>query len=66
LPFFFSGSYFYHIIKLTIDEFDEDVFEVLIKKVVVCGLDDDGNKIHHMLTFVFSKIEKQMDIKQII
>jgi hypothetical protein len=26
----------------------------LIKKVVVGGLDDDGNKIHHMLTFVFS------------
>lgn len=44
--------------KLTIDEFDEDVFEALIKKVVVGGLDDDGNKIHHMLTFVFSEDRK--------
>ena len=44
--------------KLTIDEFDEDIFEALIKKVVVGGLDDDGNKIHHMLTFVFSEDRK--------
>ena len=44
--------------KLTIDEFDEDVFEALIKTVVVSGLDDDENKIHHMLTFVFFENRK--------
>ena len=49
--------------KLTIDEFDEDVFEALIKKVVVGGLDDDGNKIHHMLTFVFSEDRKTSGYK---
>ena len=32
----------------------EFLFEALIKKVVVGGFDDEGNKIHHMLTFVFS------------
>ena len=37
-----------------IDEFDADVFEALIKNVVVGGYNEDGTKEPHMITFVFS------------
>lgn len=39
----------------TMNEFDEDVFEALIKKVVVGGVDENGDRNSHMLTYVFSE-----------
>ena len=49
--------------NLKLDEFDEDIFEALIKKVIVGGVDDNGEKIHHMLTFVFSEDRTNRGLK---
>lgn len=34
-------------------EFDRYVFESIVEKIVVGGLDDDGNKDPHLLTFIY-------------
>lgn len=51
--------------NVSIDEFDEDVFEALIKNVIVGGYDEAGNKQTHMVTFVLSqdRISSNLDMQ---
>jgi len=55
--------------KKPIQEFSESIFETCIKKIIVGGLDDKGNKDPYLLTFVFKSgfkpiIEQNKAIKK--
>ena len=51
--------------NVSIEEYDEDVFEALIKNVIVGGYDEAGNKEPHMITYVLSqdRISTNLDMQ---
>jgi len=36
-----------------LEEFDRHVFESIIEKVIIDGIDKDGNKDSYMITFIY-------------